>query len=144
MLARCILARLPFPSARFNVLKLNPAPGHALETEAGHRITAFRYRFAKNTLHSHYVLSPRFVCSPIPIITRSSLAYLRAFTISLWIIFQSFEGSKILFFILAGFDGFFWNEQGDLEISRFSSIIWINGKVFKDCSKIQEFLFPLY
>lgn len=27
---------------------------------------------------------------------------------------------------------------------RFSSIIWINGKVFKDCSKIQEFLFPLY
>lgn len=26
MLARCILARLAFPSARFNVLKLGPAP----------------------------------------------------------------------------------------------------------------------
>lgn len=34
MLARCILARLAFPSACFNVLKLNPAPRHALETEA--------------------------------------------------------------------------------------------------------------
>lgn len=54
MLARCILARLAFPSARFNVLKLSPAPRHALETEA-ERITAFRYRFTKNTArHSHY------------------------------------------------------------------------------------------
>lgn len=53
MLARCILARLAFPSACFNV-KLNPAPRHALETEA-ERITAFRYRFTKNTArHSHY------------------------------------------------------------------------------------------
>lgn len=64
MLARCILARLAFPSARFNVLKLSPAPRHALETEA-ERITAFRYRFTKNTArHSplHERAFVQFMC----------------------------------------------------------------------------------